>query len=240
MSKSNDKNKKSTKSKLTMGFLYQKCNHDENNGIIEILDKTKLTANVKNFLKYNKYKFIVFLVVLITLMIISFREQPILILYALILLLIMLVMGAMSCTYTIKLVEEGVKVRYKFQDYDIKYENLVNIYMSKSKIGFFLNTYFINMIYIENEKSVMKFTLPLIMANRREIKDFFGKLKTQSIDEAEPLDPDQKMKKNKNEKETDEEILQKEKMKKVLTLFIAGSIAIIVIVIGVVVAIKIK
>lgn len=240
MSKSNDKSKKNTNNKLTMGFLYQKCNHDEDNGIVEILDKTKITANVKNFLKYNKYKFIVFLVVLIALMIVSFREQPILILYALALLIIMLVMGAMSCTYTIKLVEEGVKIRYKFQDYDIKYDNLVNIYMSKSKIGFFLNTYFINMIYIENEKSVMKFTLPLIMANRRELKDFFGKLKVESIDEADSLDPDEKTKKAKKEKETDEEIMQNEKMKKVLTLFIVGSVAIIVIVIGVVVAIKIR
>ncbi len=241
MSKSNEKRRNSANNdKLTMSFLYQKCNHEEENGIKEVVDKAKLTANLKYFLKYNKYKFLIIVLVIYTLTIIAFKDNPILIFYASVLFIAMLVVGALSSTYSIKLVEDGVKIKYKFQDYVIGYDSLVNIYMSRAKVGFFVNTYFINMIYIEDEKSVMKFTLPLIMVNRRELKDFFSKILVESIDDANSSESETKPKTKKEDKEEDEEILQKEKMKKVLTLFLVGSAVIVVVVVGVVLAIKLS
>ena len=206
--------KKSKNNKNSFKELYDNINHNKYSQIININGKSELKSSCKNFIYNYKYILLAISVFILLILIYTFRNNPINILYCIIFIFALFLLSMYSSTYKLNLDDKQLKLRIYFQDNIIDSQKLINIYVSKEKmrfLGFPIYNYLLNIIYVENEKPMI-ITLPTIMTSRKELKKLFSTLEVKKL------------------KDEEEEILEKEKNKKLLfiTIFIVIMIVLIV------------
>lgn len=125
----------------TIGDIYTKVNHNKYSQITKISGKSELKSNYKNFIINYKFIIIILSVILICLLIYTFRNNLILVVYCLGLLLALFLFSLYNCTYKIKLDEKSLDLQVNFQKNTILTEDLINIYLSRETTRFFRFTY---------------------------------------------------------------------------------------------------
>lgn len=205
----------------TLGDIYNKVNHNKYSHITKISGKSELKSNYKNFIINYKFLIIVLILILLCLLIYTFKDNLILVVYCLGLLLLLFLFSIYNCTYKLKLDENSLDLQVNFQKTQILTRDLVNVYLSREKVRFFgfpIYSYTLNIIYIVNE-NLTAISLPTVMASRKQLMKLF------SIFETEVL---------KNE---EEEIQKEEKNKRTVILTIISVAAIVLLVASFIIAI---
>lgn len=181
----------------TLGDIYKKVNHNKYSQITQISGKSELKSNYKNFVINYKVLIIVLLIMLTALLIYTFRNNLILIVYCLGLLLALFLFSLYNCTYKLKLDEKAVDLQVNFQKTTILTRDLVNIYLSREKIRFFgfpIYNYTLNIIYLFND-DVLSISLPTVMASRKQLMKLFSTFETEVLkDEEEEINKEEKNK----------------------------------------------
>ena len=121
--------------KLSWEEIYEKCNHEEYRQMTNVLRKASLNSNVKNFISNFGNILLISLVVLLIFLIFTFKNNLIVAVYCILLLSLIFLLMIVYGTYKISLEEDKVKIKINFQENDITYDKLVNIYLSKKQRG---------------------------------------------------------------------------------------------------------
>ncbi len=205
----------------TLGDIYKKVNHNKYSQITQISGKSELKSNYKNFIFNYKFLIIVLMLILLCLLVYTFKDNLIIAVYCLGLLLLLFLFSIYNCTYKLKLDEKCLELQVNFQKTQILTSDLINIYLSREKIRFFgfpIYSYSLNIIYLVNQEP-MAITLPTIMASRKQLMKLFSTLETKIL------------------KDEAEEIKEKEKNKKTIIITIISVSFIILIVTSIIIAI---
>ena len=80
--------------------------------------------------------------------------------------------------------KDKVKIKINFQENDITYDKLVNIYLSKKQMRIFfipMHYYTLNIISLIDKENIGIQSFPTVMLNKREILNFFESFETKKI-----------------------------------------------------------
>ncbi len=174
--------------------VYNKCNNKKFSRITNIQDVTSIYSNVKNFIKNDKIWIISITLVIIGLLSYTFRNNITLILSSIGLFLALFVFMIINSTYKVSLGDKSIKINANFQETDIKYDSLVNIFLDRKKnlfLGIPLFTYTFNVIYIE-EENPMIITLSTIMLDKKQVLQFFNQIKTEELEQQKEYEKEEK------------------------------------------------
>lgn len=207
--------KKSVKRKsLKWKEIYAKCNHNKYSQITNITDELTINSNVNNFIKNNAIVLIAILIFIILLLLYTFRNNLILVLYSLLFFILMFIFIIYYNTYKLKLKKDELDLTISLQKYEIPYNDLINVYLSKIKTRFFgfpIYAYNLNIIYSEQQVPML-LTLPVVMLNKQSVIKFFNCIQTKQL------------------KSEDDEIKEREKSnREVLKIIIIVTIIVIII-----------
>ncbi len=161
--------------KTNWSNIYTECNHHKYSKIINILYQAKIKSNFKNFIKSNKVILLFSTIIVLMLLFYTFRTDLLLVLYSVLFFFAMFLIILYYSTYTLTLAKTKLELNINFKKYNILLEDLVNVYLSKSKTSFFgfpIYAYSLNIIYIENDKPMI-ITLPTIMLDKKKTISFF-------------------------------------------------------------------
>lgn len=189
-----DKNKDNWK------YIYATCNHNKYSQLTNIMGKSEVKSNIKNFLANYKAIVITVSLIFLALFIYAFRNNPKIILCCVGFMFLLFILIMYSSTYKLTLDESKLTIHMRFQNTIINTNDLANIYISRDKVHFMgipIYTYLLNIIYIVNEKPVL-ISLPVVMTNGKSIKKLFSNIETEKIkDDEEEMEDKNKTKNNK-------------------------------------------
>ena len=209
MKKTKQINKNSLKS------LYNDLNHSYSSQIVDVIQKTKMTSNIGNFLMKYKTIAIIIAIIYIALVLLAFHQSPKLILYSILLAVFLIIIMTINSTYKLELLDKGLKLTQLATKELIPYEELFTITLMRDKTRLFLipiNIYKM-IIVTTKDKTIRTIELPIIMLRPKQLRDFMNSFEFE-IDEKE-------------EEKTQEELSKREK--RILRIFIAIVIIILVI-----------
>lgn len=186
--------------KQTFKEIYEKVNHNPYTRVTNILQQGIIKSNIKNFIEnYGKVILTIFCIILLVFLY-TFRNNLIIILYALILLLALFAITIFYNTYKLSLEKDSLKLKINFQTNIIPYNKLLGIYTEKNrKRLFFFPIYYYNLkiTYLADQKDRINiYTLPLVMVNKTELLKFFSSFEYETFKEQEESKNDNENKKN--------------------------------------------
>lgn len=212
-------NKSNNVSKLNWKAVYDKCNHNKYSKITEINGNLELRANCKNFFANFGAIILIVLLIFLIMFIYAFKSNPMAILYCFGIIIALFILALYNSTYKLTINSKELHLQSGFEQNKLNIEDIINIYLSKTKmrfLGFPVNAYSINIIYNQkdanNENKQILFTLPAIMLDKKQVIKFFSGIKTIKI------------------KDEEEEIKEKEKNNKLVkkTIFWVCLVAFII------------
>ena len=107
--------------------LYNDLNHSYNSQIVDVVQKTKMTSNIGNFLMKYKTIAIIIAIIYIALVLLAFHQSPKLILYSILLAVFLIIIMTINSTYKLELLDKGLKLTQLATKELIPYEELFTI-----------------------------------------------------------------------------------------------------------------
>lgn len=173
--------------KLRWKDVYSKSNHNKYSRITNISKEFTINSNYKNFFKSNGISIAIVLIILCALLFYTFRNNLMLVVYTTGFLILLFCIMLYHNTYKLKLKNDEIELNINFQKYEISYNNLINIYLSRETIrvvGFPVYAYSLCIIYSENQIPML-IQLPIVMLNKKSLLNFFECFETEIIESEE-------------------------------------------------------
>lgn len=150
--------------------IYNKCNHKMYCRITEIKKSISINSNFRKYYNNNKVLFIIIVLVMFALVCIAFHSSFMQFIVAIVFILFIFILFFYNNTYNIKFDNEGIKINYGTNKYEILFDNLLNMYLDKhrSKYFVFISEYTINIIFKQdNEQMIL--SLPTYLLSKNDV-----------------------------------------------------------------------
>lgn len=174
--------------------IYDKCNHKMYCRITKIKQSLHINANFKKFYGNNKLKLILFFVIILLIVCIVFHSSIAQIFTAMVFITFVEILFFYNNSYSLKTDKKKLNVRYGNNDYEIDFNDLLNIYLDKHRSQYliFIPEYTINIIFKQDDEQMI-LSLPTYLICKDEIISFFNsieyvELKQQSEFEKEKVE----------------------------------------------------